>query len=503
MPITVITSSRTTRILGALICAIFLSISVATLLTARPQTDEAVYANPGYNLLYNGRMGTTLYELRGYMPLSMTERTFWQPPLYFLITAAWYRLAGFGLFQVRILSVLFGLLAIYSWFMLGRCLSGSSILALLMSSLVSIDYFFVLGASQGRMDMMCAALGVAAIAVYLRLRVRSFPSAIFWSHALATMSVLTHPVGVGYWLGLMLLIVYFDRRALSFKILLLAAAPCLLGAAGWGLYIAQDPIAFVTQMRRSLELNKYSFEMPNLSSIGFIRNLQLELRFRYLGPFGFGPGLGLVQRAKTLVLIAYVVGVVGTFLLSRSRERRNTIVLPALAVVAILYLALVSPSKFVYYLPHTTMFMAACLAAFLYYLKLSARRKQIVLAAALTLVGGIQMGGLLYRVHQNPYGHSFVPAVASIVHNSAPGTVVVGSGELWFRLQPDRSVLHDPALGFRNGMKPRIFVMDPLYRELNERDRKAGSPIYPWVRDYLNQSHSVYADGYYQVYIHD
>ena len=499
---TAMTSSRITKILGGLIGAIFLSLSIATLLTARPQTDEAVYANPGYNLLYNGRMGTTLYELRGYMPLSMTVRTFWQPPLYFLTTAAWYRLVGFGLFQVRILSVLFGLLAIYSWFMIGRCLSGSSTLALLMSALVSIDYFFVLGASQGRMDIMCAALGVAAIAVYLRLREQSFPSAIFWSQALATMSILTHPVGVGYWLGLMLLIVYFDRRSLSFTILLLAATPCLIGAAAWGLYIAQDPAAFVTQMRRSLELNKYSFEMPNLSSIGFVRNLQLELRFRYLGPFGFGQGLGLAQRAKTLVLIIYVVGIIGTFLLSRSKERRNLIVLPALTIVAILYLALVSPSKFVYYLPHTTMFMAACLAAFLYYLKLSGRSKQILVVASLTLVGGIQAGGLLYRIHQNPYGHSFVPAIAAIVHNSAPGTVVVGSGELWFRLQPERSVLHDPALGFRNGMKPRIFVMDPLYRDLLDTDRKAGSPIYSWVRNYLDKSRSVYADGYYQVYIH-
>jgi hypothetical protein len=300
----------------------------------------------------------------------------------------------------------------------------------------------------------------------------------------------------------MLLIVYFDRRSLSFKILLVAAVPCLIGAVGWGLYIAQDPAAFVTQMRRSLELNKYSFEMPNLSSIGFVRNLQLELQFRYLGPFGFGSGSGPAQRAKTLVLLAYLVGIIGTFLLSRSKERRNMIVLPALALVAILYLALVSPSKFVYYLPHTTMFMAACLAAFLYYLKLSASRKQIVVVAALTLVGGIQAGGLLYRVHQDPYGHSFVPAVASVVRNSAPGTVVDGSGELWFRLQPDRSVLHDPALGFRNGMKPRIFVMDPLYLELYERERKAGSPIYYWLRDYLDKSRSVYADGYYQVYVH-
>jgi len=502
MPTTAIMSSRATKILGALICGIYLSISVATLLTARPQTDEAIYANPGYNLIYNGRMATTLYELRGFMPLSMAERTYWQPPLYFLTTAAWYRLVGFGLFQVRILSVLFGLLAIYSWFMIGRCLSGSSTLALLMSGLVSIDYFFVLGASQGRMDMMCAALGVAAIAVYLRLRVRCFPSAIFWSHALATMSVLTHPVGLSYWLGLMLLIVYFDRRSLSFNILLLAATPCLAGGVGWGLYIAQDPVAFVTQIHRTLEINKYSFEMPNLSSIGFVRNLQLELHFRYVGPFGFGPGVGPAQRTKALVLLTYVVGVIGTFILSSSRERRNIIVLPALALVAILYLALVSPSKFSYYLPHTTMFMAACLAAFLYYLKLSARRKQIVAVAALTLVGGIQAGGLLYRVHQNPYGHSFVPAVESIVRNSAPGTVVVGSGELWFRLQPERSVLHDPALGFRNGMEPRIFVMDPLYRELYERERQAGSPIYSWVRDYLDRSRSVYADGYYQVYVH-
>ena len=46
------------------------------------------------------------------------------------------------------------------------------------------------------------------------------------------MSVLTRPVGVGYWLGLMLLIVYFDHASLSFRILLLAATPSLTGEVG-------------------------------------------------------------------------------------------------------------------------------------------------------------------------------------------------------------------------------------------------------------------------------
>ena len=52
---------------------------------------------------------------------------------------------------------------------------------LLVTGFISFDYFFLVSASDGRMDMMCAFPGTAAIAVYLTLRESHFSSALFWS----------------------------------------------------------------------------------------------------------------------------------------------------------------------------------------------------------------------------------------------------------------------------------------------------------------------------------
>ena len=51
-----------------LVCYVILSIGMA--LTGRPQTDESVNANPGYNMLRSGQMSTTLYEMRGFTSLT-------------------------------------------------------------------------------------------------------------------------------------------------------------------------------------------------------------------------------------------------------------------------------------------------------------------------------------------------------------------------------------------------------------------------------------------------
>jgi len=487
------------RTLPALILGFYLMLCLSAVFTLRPQTDESVYANPGYNLLYNGRMGTTVYELRGFMPLSMAERTYWQPPLYFVTTALWYRMAGFGLIQTRLLSVLFGVLALYSWNVIARSLFGSFTLGWVVTGLVSIDYFFLLGASQGRMDMMCAALGIAAIAAYLKLRKHSFQSAIFWGHALATMSILTHPVGVTYWLGLGFLILYFDRRLLSLKTVALAAIPCLIGGLSWGAYIAQAPHEFIAQMQGILDLNKQAFEAGNWSSIPFIRNFQKELVFRYVGPFGLNAGTGLAQRLKAFILLAYVVGIAGTLVMSRRNPK--VLVFPILTIISFLYIAILSPSKFSYYLPHTTMFLAACFAVYVYHLESWGAARRWALAAVVLFVAAIQVSGLLHRVYEDPYRHSFLPAVAAVTQHSQPGSLVFASGELWFQLQPERRLLHDPKLGFRNGLTPAIFVLDPLYHMLHEQDRVANPPLYSYVKRYIDSSQLVYSDGYYSVYV--
>ena len=82
-------------------------------------------------------------------------------------------------FATRSLSIVLGLVALTSWFIIVRSLFKLTSLAFLVLALLSCHYIFIVCASAGRMDMMSAALGFAGFATYLRLRESSLAWAIF------------------------------------------------------------------------------------------------------------------------------------------------------------------------------------------------------------------------------------------------------------------------------------------------------------------------------------
>ena len=480
---------------------IFMLLSVATMKTVLPQSDEALYANPGYNLAYNGHLGTTICELRGFMPPSMALRTYWQPPAYFFATAAWFRMVGFSIIKVRVLSMLFALVALASWYWLVKRLTGSEAAAAAAVSCIAIDFFFLLSASEGRMDMMCAGLGAASLAAYVLLRARSLPLAAFTSHVFATLSILTHPVGVLYWLGLLFLIFRLDRRKMTIRMWAAAAAPCLAGVSLWAVYILPNPIAFSEQLRGNLGIVNGTFNEPGLSDNPLLRSIELEWRHRYQGPFGLSSGVGGAQRLKSAVLVCYVAAILGCLYLGRTRKMAGLAALAWLAVISAVYLAAGSPSKYYYYLPHFTAFAAACFGAFVAAAWTKGSKAGWAVALIALAVSGLQIGGSLYRIGRNEYGKSFLPVTETIKKQSKAGSLVMGPAELWFGLEHDRFTLHDPALGAASGRRPDVFVMNSLYRDLHQRGRAAGPGTYAHVEKLLETSRLVYEDRNYSVYV--
>jgi hypothetical protein len=89
-------------------------------------------------------------------------------------------------------------LFLFAWFILVRKLSGNQSLAVLAASLIALDYSVLSAAGIGRMDMMCADLGSAALAVYVSRRERGLAGALALSGCLGCMSLLTHPMGALY-----------------------------------------------------------------------------------------------------------------------------------------------------------------------------------------------------------------------------------------------------------------------------------------------------------------
>jgi 4-amino-4-deoxy-L-arabinose transferase-like glycosyltransferase len=473
-------------------------LTIASARTSVPKPDEANLANPGYNLAYNGHVGTTLYHSRG---TAMYRRSYYHLPAYFFLTAGWFRLAGFGLFQVRLFSWLFGLLGLVSWYWIIRQLSGP-VAGLVSMGLVASDFFYEYSASNGRMDMMCCGLGAATLASYLILRDRSILQAIVVSHVLATLCCLTHPVGVLYYLCLVMLILVRDRQHLSIRLMAAAAVPMLIGGALLATYILQDLSSFSEQLGANYQGNVHAFRDPGLSSIPVIRSLQLELRHRYIAPFGLGPGVGKVQRLKAIVLAAYVTGLLGNLFFKGFRKRPSHVLIACMGLIAAFYLALVSPSKFAYYLAYVTAFLAAGFGMFLCSFGSTPREKWRIITAGVVVVAGLQIGGTLYQIRQDAYDRTYLPVIETIRKNTTPQSVIMGSGELWFGLEHDRYIVDDVNLGAIDGLVPKVFIIDDAYHEKYEDARTQGLPRFAWEKHLLETSREIYRNGNYQVYLH-
>jgi 4-amino-4-deoxy-L-arabinose transferase-like glycosyltransferase len=484
------------------ILAGFAVLTIASDRTVMPNTDDAGLANPGYNLAYHGYPGTTLYETAGFMPDSMKRLTYWHFPAYFYLTAGWFRVAGFGIFQVRILSTLFALLGLVSWYWIARRLAGSAEAGLVAMSLVGADFFYGFSASNGRMDMMCCGLGAAALASYLLLREQRLAQAVFVSHAFATMCIMTHPAGGLYYLCLLAVILTLDRRRMSLRIVACGAIPAVAGMALLGSYVFQDFAAFQDQMRATLKINADSFNDPDVSSIHVIRFLQLELRHRYLEPFGLAAGEGSLGRLKAIVLIAYITGMAGNLFLGVFRKRPGQALAGCMPVIAALYLGAVSPSKFSYYLAHVTAFFAAGLGVFICSLQFSPRARRVFVTTTVLLLVGLQVGGTLYQIRRDAYHRIYLPAIQAIRANTTPQSIIVGPAELWFALEHDRYIITDFNLGCLSGSVPDMVVIDKVYRSLHADARTTDPTRYACVEERLKNNHVIYANDYYQVETH-
>ena len=173
--------SRSRQIIfGIVIAAIFFAVASGSALTNRPQIDEGMFASPALNLAREGFFGTTVLETE-HSPLTRIEqRTYWVMPLFLVNAAASFKVLGFGLFAMRLVSIFWGLILIFSGFLIALKLSENRNLALLAAALLACDYMVLDTASQARPDMMCAALGFAAIAAFLVWREKNFALACFF-----------------------------------------------------------------------------------------------------------------------------------------------------------------------------------------------------------------------------------------------------------------------------------------------------------------------------------
>ena len=353
--------SRSRQIVfGIVIAAIFFAAASGSALTNRPQIDEGMFASPALNLAREGFLGTTVLETE-HSPLTRIEqRTYWIMPLFLLNAAVSFKAFGFALYTMRLVSIFWGLILILSGFLIALKLSENRNLALLAAALLACDYMVLDTASQARPDMMCAALGFAAIAVFLVWREKNFALCLIFSQTLVVLAGLTHPNGILAFFAVAFLTIYLDRRKLKLAHLGIALIPYLIGGAAFGVWILQDPAAWKDQFIDNAMMGGRMSGFSNPFS-AFLR----EFTERYPHAYGLQANSGGHSGPiflKSLILIGYALGFFGVLLTKKLRDNPNYRAVLILTLIYFVWMMLADGQKQTYYIIEIAPFYLILLA---------------------------------------------------------------------------------------------------------------------------------------------
>lgn len=493
-------NKRLFSILAAVVVAVFLLLAAGSALTTRPESDEGEFASPALNLVTEGHFGTTVFEKDEKSLTRIEQRTYWVMPLFLLNAAASFKVLGFSLFAMRLVSIFWGLVLISTWYFIFLKFSGNRLNALLCFVLIACNYVVLATASMARGDTMCAALGFAAFAVYLWTRERNLLLAIFLSETLVTAAGLTHPNGIMAFFGLLFLILYFDFRSIGWRHVAVASIPYLVGGSAFGWWVLQDLQAFRDQFIGNAAM---SGRMGGFTSPlgGFVK----EFTVRYPRAFGLlenSAGHSGPIYLKSLILVGYAVGLFGVIFTKELRRDRNLRPLLILAAIYFVVMSLLDGQKLSAYLIYIVPFYSAILSIWLYHIW---EKRRIPLALLILGVSGfllLQTGGVALRIKQNTYGNYYLPAVEYLNENAADNQLIMGSAELRFALKPTANHIADARFAFYTGKRPDYIVYDPGIEDSWKESKVFFPEFYEYFPRLLREEYRiVYENTAFKIYV--
>lgn len=472
---------------------LYLTLALAVTWTRTPIDDDAFYASAAYNLYAHGFTGTTIYESAGLLFPGVEHRTYTYPPLHMVVQAGWYKLVGFGIRQMRLNSVLWGLLVLAAWCVIVRKLVGNTAIAALTVLMLAADYTVAMTATLGRMSMMSAALEFGAIAFYLSCRKNDLRRALLLSNTCAMLAGLTHPLaGVLAVVNLGFLALWFDRPNLRWRHAGYVLLPYLIGATGWGLYIAKDPKTFVAQFTASAAQGRRLNGISNP-----VAAIVSELRDRYLGYYGF---TATKKDPRVLLLFSYLVGGASAIAVPSIRRRPEYRVLAGLTVISFVTMVLIEGTKQRVYMIHTIPFLVMGAAAFAYWLWLQGSARRALAIAFVSIFVLLHVAAIGYRVILNPYAKQYTPVVEYVRPMARTGALIMGPPQLRFELGFDTNLLYDSDLGSISGKVPALIVLDDQSRFTMTSEWEANPARGARARAVLERYHLIFRLGEYEVY---
>ena len=473
-----------------------------TALVRQPFVDEGLLADPAWNYLQTGGTGTVSLNEHSFgistirTPLTRIEdHTYWTLPLHIAAQVVWYRLTGFGLLQMRFLSIAWSLVALSALYLVCEALEIPG--SLLAVGFLATDFIFLTQAAHGRPDMMCLALWLTGLAAFLRLRERHLGAALFACASLAGASCLTHPLGAIGVVVAALMIWQLDAKRLAWRHLPIVVAPFVLWGMAWGLYALQDFAAFRDQL--------YMNGSTRAAAVfGPVEGLRREIVLRYLATFGVGGGPFAGGHAALRPLLFVIpLTYFGALVTGWSmRLERGARILVRCVTAAIVVLVFADDSKKSFYLIHTHALLAPVLAAVLVSLWRSGRAGRVLSTGVALLLAAVQLGPTVLRVHVNPLARDYTPVMSQLLPRVSPGDpkgTIVGSDEIGFVLGFDH-IQDDEWLGYLDGVKPSTIVLDFRYKlavaALRRRDAGFDTYVARLLPEYRQEP---YSNGQYTV----
>lgn len=204
--------------------------------------DEPVLNEPAKEFALNGVYRSGLFA----GSMEFEKYYYWQPPGYPLFMAGVYSVFGFGITQMRIVSVLFGSFVIGLVFLLSRAFFTERPAALIAVLLLAFDPTFLITARAGRMDMM--ALFFALLGLFALLQRESTTRRIVFAGLMIGISGIVHPLCIMWWLaGLLLVCIESNDHRWQRTLLFATAAAAPLGLWLFHTFIYGSPKIFYRQ----------------------------------------------------------------------------------------------------------------------------------------------------------------------------------------------------------------------------------------------------------------
>jgi hypothetical protein len=471
---------------------LFLFLAIGNLIARAPWWDEGLFSDIALSFRKFGHLGSSVLAPDGYVWLpEVNHYTYWQMPLYLVALGTWLRFVPFNIEDVRLFSTFWGLLYIAAWYLFVYSIAQSRRLAFFVASLIALDYSLISASSNGRMDMMCAALGQLAAAAYASMRQYRWALAINLAAWLGAAALFCHPIGLLASIYLVILVL-LDRFRIDWRAVLLALVPYLVGVTLCFTYVSEAPNIYWAQ---SIANSSYRIGTPGQILHHFIFDLQQ----RYFVPYFLGEVS--MNRLKIFCLLFGLSGVVALLANQRLRALPISRTLLILSAASYAGLAILDNQTQPVYLIYSMPYVTACGAVWIWFEKRGSRSRTLA-GILLTAYVIATLGAFSYKIYKNDYRSIYLPAMTAIKASEPDGGIIMGGSELGFTFGFDHShLVDDRYLGYSSRIEPQVYVVNFYYGEFEPAHFHQA---WEWSRRTLrNRYHLVFSNSGYRVYQRD